>query len=126
MARELKSYELKATKRPAKWDRLSTTVAIEVYDKEGDSKQFYCYASFSDKLVEAAGKRLPYGVSPKDPAYLWVQCFPEDKVWHVWARYFGPLTLNGTKLLFTAGEQPAWLNFYKVKKNGIEAKGQAR
>lgn len=103
--KEYKTYELRATKRPAKSTLLSTTVAIQ-----RGTEQYYCYVSFSEKFVQAVGKKLPRGLSKQDPAHLGV--LRTDKNWQVWARYNDS---SAGVLLWTTKEVPTWLNFYKTK-----------
>lgn len=124
MSREYKHYELRATKKPAKNEVLSTTVAVY-----RDKDRYYCYVSFSDKLVQYVGKRLPLGVSKDHPAYLSV-LVAENQVF-VYANYASGKWMT---LLWTAKTIPAWLNFYtpKVEDNGnnlekkVPAKRRAR
>lgn len=111
MSREYKHYELRATKKPAKNAVLSTTVAVY-----RGKDRYYCYVSFSEKLVHYVGKRLPLGVSKDHPAYLSVVV--EGNEVFVSARYVSgypyPTYLWQSKTI------PAWLNFYtpKVEDNG--------
>lgn len=111
MSREYKHYELRATKKPAKNEVLSTTVAVY-----RGKDRYYCYVSFSDKLVQYVGKRLPLGVSKDHPAYLSV-ILVENQVF-IYAAYTSGYPY--TTCLWTANTLPAWLNFYtpKVKDNG--------
>lgn len=112
MGKEFKAYALKATRKPARWDILSTTVAVFPAAKE----QCYCYVSFSRKLVEAVGKKLPHGVSSDNPAYLVVtqDTLVPDR-WHVYARYVKSAIIER---LWTTDTCPTWLNFFKVKTDG--------
>jgi hypothetical protein len=110
VSKELKAYELRATRRPAKSDSLLTTVLV----MNAQGEQGYCYVNFSLKLVQAVGKKLPRGISPQDPAFLHVFHSGEEySVWAVYAREgWNP---SSTKLMWTGEGNPSWLNFYKVK-----------
>lgn len=115
--KENKNFELRATKKPAKNDTLSTTVAVYM-----GQKSYYCYISFSEKFVEAVGKKLPRGVSPQDPAYISVVHEKRDwghESWAIRANY-----TTGVELvcLWTTPEQPSWINFYETKAPKIKAK----
>lgn len=106
MAKELKKYEMRSTRRPAVNPLLSTTVAIQRATRERN----YCYVSFSDALVQAVGKKLPIGLSEKKPAILYV--IEKADGWHVYAKYYDAET--GRKLWSTP-DTPGWLRFYKVR-----------
>ena len=109
MGRELKKYQIRATKRPAKNPLLSSTVVVR--NEEGSIG--YCYVNFSRELVEAVGKSLPGGVTEDDPAFLRVVYYAATKIWLVQAQHE-----SGGKeiLLWKTAEKPTWLNFYKVSK----------
>lgn len=113
MTKEYKHFELRSVKRPTKASLLLSTVAIR--DTEGEEK--YCYVSFSDKLVDAVGRKLPRGISEADPAYLHVGFGPPGR-WGIWAVY----AVDGVARLLwrtECSEPPSWLKFYKLKvKNG--------
>lgn len=79
--KELKMYAIKATKKPTKSTTLLSTVQVVNEAKELG----YCYISFSDKLVEAVGKKLPRGISDQDPALLFVLYIGGE--WCIWASY---------------------------------------
>lgn len=118
MSREYKHYELRATKKPAKNEVLSTTVAVYK-----GARSYYCYVSFSEKLVQYVGKKLPLGVSKDHPAYLAVLVIGEHTT--VYATY--PPGSNPVKL-WEYDKPPAWLNFYtpKVEDNGNDSAKKAR
>lgn len=110
MGRELKKYELRATKKPARSDLVSTTVAI----RGEDNSRYYCYISFSQAFVEAVGRALPRGVTIYEPAYLFVDCTKAG--FDVWACY--ATDTEKVKMWSVPAERgaPAWLNFYKVQR----------
>lgn len=107
MGRELKKYQIRATRRPARNTLLSSTVVVR--NEAGDTG--YCYVNFSPELVEAVGRSLPNGVTEDDPAFLRVVYYQRTKLWLVQAQHE-----SGGKeiLLWKSAEKPAWLNFYKV------------
>ena len=113
MPREFKHYMLRSTKKPTKDKVLLSTVAIR--DQEGEER--YCYVSFSDKLVELVGRKLPRGISETDPAFLNIVFGPPGR-WGIWAVY----AVDGVARLLwrtECSEPPSWLKFYKLKvKNG--------
>jgi hypothetical protein len=115
MSREYKHYELRATNRPSGNSRLSTTVAVIGVN----GHPYYCYVTFSEKLVVTVGKKLPRGISPFDPAYLFVDCSKGQ--YEVWAKYVrddvGAILWSGS-----LEDPPTWLNFFKVKNNGDSSK----
>lgn len=113
MSKEYKHYELRSVKRPIKSKLLLSTVAIR--DMAGEER--YCYAAFSEKLIQAVGRGLPRGISEEDPAFLHV-VFGPPGVWAVWAQYL--TDGKACKLWRTADSAPpSWLKFYKHKvKNG--------
>lgn len=108
MSKEFKHYELKASKRPAARKDLLTTVAVEK-----NHVRYYCYVSFSEKLVEYVGKRLSRGVSEATPAYLFVQ--EVKNAWYVVAAYVDRAEHT---TLWKTDEQPGWLRFYQVNDHG--------
>ncbi len=107
MSKEFKHYELKASKRPGANKLLSTTVRITGQDR----KKYYCYVSFSDKLAEYVGKKLLFGISEFNPAFLHVDL--SNNRLEVWACYVK--TGAGTLLWSSYITTPPWLNFYPVK-----------
>lgn len=119
MSKEYKHYELRSVKRPTKARLLLSTVAIR--DTEGGEK--YCYVAFSDRLVQAVGRKLPRGLSEADPAFLHV-VFGPPGVWVIWAQYAqgeGACKLWRT----TDSSPPSWLKFHKRKvKNGDTKTGK--
>lgn len=118
MSRQYAHYKLHASKRPAKSDALSTTIAI----RAPDGKDYYCFAGFSDKLVEYVGKKLPRGVSSFSPAFLSVLYNKNRGVWEVWASYVAgdPMSPKDNVKLWEDTQQPKWITFYPLKedKNG--------
>lgn len=78
---ERKKFEIKA-RRSVKYKHplLSNTVAYLE-----DERQGFCYISFDESLVEFVGTKLPRGVAPFDPAYLYV--VQTMGTWTVYARY---------------------------------------
>lgn len=112
MSKEYKHFELRSVKRPTKASLLLSTVAIR--DTNGEEK--YCYVSFSDKLVNAVGRKMPRGLSEAEPAFLHVVFGPPGR-WGVWAQYVS----GEARLLWKTecSQPPSWLKFYKLKvKNG--------
>lgn len=109
MSKEYKKYELKNARRPRKGGALLNTVAIHMQN----GVYYYCYISFSPKLAETVGKKLPRGISPTDPAFLHVVQDHEQR-WNVYAQYCG-----GTEAVLlwrtVTIEPPSWLKFYKPK-----------
>lgn len=106
MSKELKAYALKATKRPARNESLSTTAHVV----GPDGKDYYCYVSFSPKLTHNIGKKMPQGVSPFDPAFLSIRY--EHGHWVVYAKY----ARDGRETkMWCSPAQPHWLNFYIPK-----------
>ncbi len=108
MPRELKLYELRSASRPGVNNLLSTTVAV----RDANGASYYCYVRFSDRLVQAVGKKLPRGLTQSDPAYLYVQVTQEG--FQVWARTHSEAQ---QVLLWTTSLEttPDWLKFYKTK-----------
>lgn len=107
MSKELKMYALKATKKPTKSTTLLSTVQVinEAWERG------YCYASFSDKLVEAVGKKLPRGISDQDPAFLSVLYL--EGAWHIIAMY---TSQDYATLMWKTPNKPSWLSFHKIRK----------
>lgn len=110
MSRELKKYRLRYSPRPLGYVELQSTVVITTNSAEC----YYCYVAFSDDLVMAVGKKLPQGVSAKNPACLYVHY--DGVRYHVYAKY---LSYPGAKvpLWIHEGGQPTWLRFHKVKED---------
>lgn len=111
MTKEFKNYGLISTKKPARALALSTTVAIE----DAREKRYYCYVSFTQKLVEKAGKALPRGISAADPAFLLVRFDTHTSRWVVSAKY----VRDGIEAVLwkTDGiSPPPWVRFYELKK----------
>lgn len=108
MSRELKNYELRSCRRPilsGRYRLVSNTVHVCM----ASDKQYYCYVSFSDKLVEKVGKKLPRGVSEFDPAYLRVY-LDED-------RYYVQAVSHRSRasvVLFAGGLPCSWLKTYPI------------
>lgn len=110
--RENKNYELRSTTKPGLSPLLSTTVAITA----NGGKRYYCYVSFSDKLVTAVGKKLPHGLHISNPAHLHVTELTNVRTslryWNVYA-----VTLTGLGVyLWSQAEMPAWLKLISVRK----------
>lgn len=108
MSKELKKYRLRATKKPAKNELLSSVVVVR--NEQGE--QGHCYVNFDAALVEAVGKKLPRGLMTQDPAHLIVVYYERTKVWLVSAAY---VTGDHEVLLWKTEQKPAWLNFYRNK-----------
>lgn len=108
MAREYKHYEIRKARTATDAGPLATTILVT--DEVGN--RGHGFIRFSDSLVNAAGKRLPRGVSRQDPAYLSVGYVPSLGVWDVSACY-----LNGeaAALLWRTESKPSWLNKIGVK-----------
>lgn len=112
MSREFKNYGLRSSPRPiytGRYVALSSSVSI----KGADGTPYYCYVSFSDKLVEKAGKLLPQGVSEFKPAFLHVDL--SQLQMDVWVCY--TVGKGAAKLWSQSLEEdiPEWLKFNKVR-----------
>lgn len=103
--RELKKYQLRASKKPKNHALLSGVV--HVY---GDAGIGYTYLTFSEAFVDAVGKCMQYGLRADAPGYLKVMFMPGVKVWRVFAMYFKE---ERGVLLWESPEKPAWLGTLK-------------
>ena len=106
MSKEFRHYALRSSTRPSKPGALLTTVQVIEAGAVG-----YAYVNFSDKLVEAVGKKLPRGISLEDPAYLSVES--RDSMWEVWALY---VRGGVPELMWRQATRPEWLNFHEPRK----------
>lgn len=109
MARELKKYGLRSTRKPALKTCVSSTV--RVVDERG--RAGYCYVNFEEALELAIGKRMRSGVATFNPAYLNVEYDMRRGVWKVGARYLA--TGNGVELWETT-VKPGWLNIITIER----------
>lgn len=113
MSKEFKHYELKSSPRPlhgGRYDSVLSTVSI----LGADEKKYYCYVSFSDKLVYKVGKVLPYGASPLYPAFLFVSLVLGEMV--VSVKYVQwPAGKRLWTVPYVEQDIPAWLKFIPVK-----------
>lgn len=123
MSKENRNYELRSSTRPKKSGALLNTVQVRNELREVG----YVYIRFSDKLIEAVGKKLPRGISEADPAYLSVVF--SDMAWHIWAGYVSESGGSHT-LMWKQSTKPSWLKFHPLKKakdaNDLEAQALPR
>jgi len=112
MSREYKHYGIRAANRSFRcfpYEFVSSVVAILGPSAGG---RYYCYIAFSESFATAVGKKLPRGVSPKDTAYIFVEC--DKKEYKVFACYAD----ESARALMWAGpmaSKPPWLKFIPVK-----------
>lgn len=111
MSKELQKYRIRATRRPAKNELLSSTALVR--NEKGEAG--YCYINFDQPLVEKVGKVLPRGVSKEDPAVLSIRFYPRTQVWLIVAQY---VSGEHETLLWKTPERPVWLNLYRTRHNG--------
>jgi hypothetical protein len=120
VSKEFKNYELKSCPRPlasGRYRLVSNTVQVT----GADGQSYYCYVSFSDKLVRAVGKLLR-GVMVSSPAFLCVTV-RLDGTYTVEANLFRAPLSGG--ILWSAPYvegTPEWLKFIKVKQDGNSPK----
>lgn len=99
--REIKKYNLRASRRPEVHPLLSGVV--HVADHNGKSLSFI---RFAESFVDAVGKALPQGLSPSRPAYLKVMHMPGRKTWRIFAMY---LHEERGVLLWETEHPPSWI-----------------
>lgn len=120
MARELKKYGLRSTRKPTLNPRLSSTVCV--IDEQG--LPGYCYIAFEEALVDAVGLKLPRGVAEFDPAFLQVEWNAKRGRWIITAKY---LNTEGYAVLWESESKPTWLNVIRYEgKNGSREKNAKR
>lgn len=106
MRGELKKYQLRATRKPAKKTVLSSTVIVR-----NEAGQYgYCYVNFDESLEDRVGHALPHGIGPDHPANLQVLFYPRNEKWLVMAQYVGQD--DSAVLLWSTDTRPGWLNFH--------------
>ena len=111
MARELKKYGLRATRKPpTRQAKLASTV--HVLDERGVA--CWCYVSFEEPLLVKVGTALPRGISERNPAFLRVEYSATLKQWIIAAQY---LDESHTAILWQTPDRPAWLNHHFYRGN---------
>lgn len=108
--KEYKKFALRASQNPQVCEGLAGVVRVA--DSHGKG---VAYVKFSEALVVAVGRALPYGVSFGRSAYLKVVHVRSTGVWRVFAYYISePIG----KLLWETPDRPEWIKKVRRAKNG--------
>lgn len=114
-----KKFNIHSSRKPTQDYPLSGVVLFR------NSKMLgYSYISLDYDTVEAIARKMPYGISHEDPAYVLV--IEEDGKYQVYCRYhFRPQGV----LLWEQEERPKWLRGIsmstRLTKNSIESADHA-
>ena len=101
-----KSWRLTASIKPSK--RYELSGVVRVLDHQGAG---WCHIKFSWALVVDAGKAMPRGIGPHEPAYLQAMR-NADGSWFIFCCY-----LNGgtRRVLLHEPSRPSWIKSIKRK-----------
>ena len=101
-----KSWRLTASIKPQK--RYDLSGVVKVLDHRGAG---YCYIKFSWALVQDAGRAMPRGIGPHEPAYLQAMR-NADGSWYIFCCYLGDTT---RRIILHEPHRPSWLKSIKQK-----------
>ena len=108
--REYKKFALKHAHKPQ--DSKYMAGVVQVSDSHGKG---FAYIKFSDDLVVAIGKALPYGLGVGQEGYLKIVHARSSKVWRIFAYYIGS---SVGVLLWETPDKPEWLKKIRRAENG--------
>ena len=97
---ERKSYRLRFSRSGR--HHLCMSSVVRVRDSKGIG---LCNITFSEDLVEVAGKYMPRGAGPDDPVFLRAE-EKLDGTWHIICQY---IRAKEEVLLWIAEAQPTWV-----------------
>lgn len=104
-----RSWNLSASIKPQK--RFDLSGVVKVLDHHGEG---WCHIKFSWSLVVDAGKAMPRGIGPHEPAYL--QAMQNaDGSWYIFCCY---LEEHTRRILLHEPSRPSWLKSIKRKVAG--------
>lgn len=107
--REYAHFGIRSARKPRNSAKLSGVVAVTDSDGRG-----FVYIDFSDSLITAVGKVLPYGVSVHEPAYLSVLEEQVSGLWVVSAQY---LDNSKKRILWASSNRPSWVKHVRRVSN---------
>ena len=101
-----RSWNLSASIKPQK--RYDLSGVVKVLDHQGAG---YCHIKFSWSLVVDAGRAMPRGIGPHEPAYLQAMR-NADGSWFIFCCYLEDHT---RRIILHEESKPSWLKSIKRK-----------
>lgn len=100
-SKEPSSFRIRGVKKPRQDKRLSGVVAVFDRGLHG-----YANINFSDRAIQRIGEKMPQGLSPDNPAFLYVVRRVEDDEYYVFSLY---VENDDGVLLWCQDDKPTWL-----------------